>query len=266
MEKRTDKTKRRTVGGFYSNFKRWDTRGKGSKELKEMVEDLKNCITHQLVRIRKHKFVIELLKTRDNNKVALQKLKTTHQLEEKKLVKQKLVRREEKIESLDEAIKDLDFIIKEQDKEIAKLNRELEKKEDLLDDVKSIKQTVIKKEVQVQLTPEAKRVQKIADNGVDTRVINHLEYTTRTLKFLKENNLTLEYLSVITQAELLGNVKTKDIGATYKLLNKIVSLGYLQSNNGLVGASKYWFVSLKGKELLKNYKNILSYGKSVLNT
>ena len=96
------------------------------------------------------------------------------------------------------------------------------------------------------------------------RDVNSLEYVTRTALFLKESKLTIDNLSLITKAELLGNVKSKDLGVSYIVLSKLTALGYLTASKDLKGASKYWYVSPKGKQLIKDYKNRLSYGSSVL--
>ena len=79
--KRTDKHKRKSIGGFYSEFKHWNTKGKSSLDLKLMVTDIRQAVTHQLVRIRKLKYVIECYKQQDKTReLANQKLRMANKL------------------------------------------------------------------------------------------------------------------------------------------------------------------------------------------
>lgn len=266
--KRTDKTKRKTLGGYWANIKRWDTRGKSSKDLKLIVEDMRLAITHQLVRIKKIKYVLEIYKSRDVTKKLLrEKEKVAKQRADKLKLSRKVSRREERIEVLDEEMSQLELTIKQQDREIAKLNREIDKKDETISEVRTQKKRGYTKTVKAKLTPEAQRIQKLADKGVDERTLNNLEYLSRTYKFIKERGLTLELLTILTQAEILGEVRSSNmIVKSYKLLNKLVDLGFMTASGSSAGSQKYWFVSPKGKQLIKDYKNSLSYGKSVLTT
>lgn len=260
--KRTDKYKRKSLGGFYSEFSRFDVRGKSSKDLKLMVEDLKNAVTHQLVRINKLKYVIICLRKLDKTKqLANQKNRTLTKIKEKNVLNRKLGRREEKIEDLETELITLEQQIKQQDKEIAKLNREVDKKEEKIAEVRTRKARGWTKTVKIPLSDEAKRIERIASNGASKQAIQNLEYVSRTANFLKERQLPLNLLEVITRTETLGNVKTKDVGVTYRILNKLVEQGYLNASNELKGSSKYWYISLKGKELIKDYRNYLSYSR-----
>lgn len=264
--KATNKVKKKSYGGFYGDFARWDVRGKSSKDLKLMVADLKDCITHQLVRIRKIKYVLEIYKARDVTKQLIrEKEKSKQKSDDKVYLREKIYRRNARIDALDGEIGELELTIKQQDREIAKLNKELEKKEETLTEVRTQKRRGYTKVVKEKLTPEAKQLERIANNGVDTRTVNALEYTTRTYEFLLQNKLTYEQLTLIIQAEILGNIKTKDmIVKSYRQLNNLTEMGYLNSSHGLLGSAKYWFVSIKGKELIKKYKDKLSFGKSIL--
>lgn len=263
--KRTDKTKKSSLGGFYADFSKWDVRGKSGKELKLMVADVRNCVTHQLVRIKKLKYVINLYKENDKTqKLIHQKLKTNQQIKNRKLVLNKLRRREDKIEDLDLELEKMELAVKTRDREIAKLHREIDKKDELINEVKSLKRKVIVKSEIKPLTPEAKKLERMVENGVDNKMVNNLEYLIRSAKFLKDNHITLDYMAIILQAELLGNVKSADVNTKYVILNKLEDAGWLNSSYGLKGSAKYWYVSVKGKELIKDYKNYLSYGKSIL--
>lgn len=263
--KRTDRHKKKTLGGYWANIRIWNTRGKSSKELKEMVEDMRCGLKHQLVRIRKLKYVIQCYKEQDKTKQLItQKLKTANKLWEKKLITDKLKRREVKIDNLDGEIGELELTIKQQQKEIDKLNREVDKRDEKLTEVRSRKARGYTRTVKVPLSEEAKRIERIANNGVPTKAVNNLEYITRLASFLTEKKLTIDYLALIARAEMLGNVKSKDLGVSYRVLTKLTNLGYLNVSSELKGAAKYWYVSLDGKKLIKDYKNRLSYGASIL--
>lgn len=262
--KRTDKTKKTSYGGFYANIKKWDVRGKSSRDLKLIVADVRDCLTHQLVRINKLKYVIICLRKLDKTKqLANQKNRTLTKIKEKNVLNRKLGRREEKIEDLESELTNLEQQIKQQDKEIAKLNREVDKKEEKIAEVRTRKARGWTKTVKIPLSEEAKRIERIASNGASKQAIQNLEYVSRTANFLKERQLPLNLFEVITRTEVLGNVKTKDVGVTYRILNKLVEDGYLNSSNELKGASKYWYITLKGKELIKDYRNYLSYSRKI---
>ena len=258
------KTRKKSQGGFYSSFKRTDPRGKSSKDLKLMIEDLRKGLNYQLYRISKLKYVIKMLREQDKTKqLANQKRRTLTKIKEKNVINQKLGRREEKIEHLEQELTQYEQQIKQQDREIAKLNKEVDKKEEKIAEVRSRKARGYTRTVKVPLSEEAKRIERIAEKGASKQAVQNLEYVNRTANFLKQRKLPLNLFEVITRTEVLGNVKTKDVGVTYRILNKLVEDGYLNSSTELKGASKYWFVTLKSKELIKDYKNYLSYSKKI---
>ena len=264
LPKRTDKFKKKSYGNFYSEFQRLDVRGKGSKDLKLMVSDLRNAVAYQLGRINKLKYVIICLKKLDKTKqLANQKIKTLAKVKENNEINQKLGRREDKIEGLDLEITNLEQLIKDQDREITKLNKEVDKKEDKIVEVRNRKARGYTRTVKVPLSEEAKKIERIADNGASKQAVQNLEYVSRTASFLKQHSLPLSLFEVITRTEVLGNVKTKDVGVTYRILNKLTEQGYLHDSNELKGSSKYWYISLKGKELIRDYRNYLSYSKKI---
>ena len=252
--KRTDKFKKKSFGGFYADYRKWDVRGKSSKQLKEIIIDQRNCITHQLVRIKKIKYVLEIYKAKDVTHKLIAQKKRTAVLSKRKLgVENKLKRRDNNIEQMDAEIGHLELTVKQQEREIVRLSKSLDKKDELIAEVRERVPRI--KKVDKPLTPTARRLERLADSGVDSKTLNNLEYLTRTEKFLKERKLTLQQMSVIIKAELLGNVKTSDVGVSYGVLTKLTELEYLQFSNGLVKSMKYWFVSVKGKQLIKDYKN-----------
>ena len=263
--KRTDKFKKKSLGGFYSDFKMTSTRGKSSKELKLICEDLRKCVTHQLVRIKKLKYVIECYKQADVTKQLLTEKKRLAQVREtREKLKGRLKTRTDRVEILDGEIANLTEEVKKQQREIAKLNREVDKRDEKISEVRSRKARGFTRTVKVPLSEEAKRLERIANNGVPTKLVNNLEYVTRTALFLTEKKLTIDYLALIVKAEIMGNVKSRDLGVSYRTLTKLTNLGYLNVSTELKGAAKYWFVSLEGKKLIKDYKNKLSYGASIL--
>lgn len=265
--KRTDKYKKKSYGGFYADVKMWSVRGKSSKQLKEIITDQRNCITHQLTRIKKIKYVLELYKAKDvTDKLIKAKAKIQQQIQAKERIRSKVYTRDDKIKKLDSELEQLEKETKLKDREITKLNRELDKSHDVLQEVRSQKKRGYTRTVKEKLSKEAQRLQKIADSGVDEKTLNNLEYLTRTHKFLKQKNLTFDQFTTILQAEILGSIKKTDlITSSYNMLTQLTEKGYLQSNNAL-GAKKYWFVSVEGKQLIKDHKNFLSYGKSILTT
>ena len=207
---------------------RVDTRGKSSKQLKELIEYQRHEI------LLKKRYISEL-----REKVILIRKQHKEQL--------LLLKSEVKI----------------RDKEITNLNKQLTERKDKVREVLNRKAKGWTRTVKTPLTTEAKRLEKIVQHGAPKRSIENLEYVTRTAKFINERKLTMNDFSLITRAEVLGNVNSTHLGVTYRKLNKLTEDGYLSFSNS-VGAKKYWFVSLKGKDLLKDYRNYLSFSKSIL--
>ena len=250
----------------------WDVRGKSSKELKLIVADLKESVSYAKTRhlndnqqLEKYKGIIKLLKKE------IRLLLT----EQKRLqyTRTKVDRLEGRLRSRDGRIlkqqgekQQLSKQIREKQREINKLNRELDSKEEKIDEVRRRKARGFTKTVKIPLSTSAKRLERIVDKGVSEKMVNNLEYVTRTAIFLKSSKLTIDNLALLTRCEMLGNVKSRDLGVTYKVLGTLTEQGYLNVSTELKGSTKYWYLSLKGQQLIKDYKNYLSYAKSVLTT
>jgi len=159
--------------------------------------------------------------------------------------------------------KQLKTLVKKQEREIERLNEKLTLKQQKVQEVLNRKARVTVKKVRTPLSSEAKRIERIAKNGASDKAVENLEYLTRTATFLKEHDLTLSYFALISRADLLGSLRSNDLGVTYKTLTKLTELDYLAVSTELKGATKYWFTTLKSKQLIKDYKNYLSYSKTI---
>lgn len=267
--KATDKTKKKTFGGFFSNFKRWDTRGKSSKQLKEMIEDLKSCIWFELGRIKRLKYVIQCLKENikeeRHQRIKLERLKQVREVYKRKLTNQKnkVKTRDANLENKDAEISELEKELKLKERETARLLRELDKKDDKLEEVRSRKRRVIVKEVEQPLTLEAQRLERMVSKPLAERSVNYLDVILKTAKFLEGVEVTQNQLTTLLQCEVTGYITNKnlyvgDIEHTATLTQK----GYLSVQK--VNRVNNYFLTAKGKDIVKNYKNYLSYSTKVI--
>lgn len=267
MQKRDDKFKKKTQGGFYSEFKKVNPRGKSSKDLKLMIVDLQNNVVHQLTRIKKLKAVIELYKERDTTKkVTTQKAKLERYTTEKVNLKRKLTSCENSLSLKVAEIKAIELKLKEQVRLTTKLKKDLDKKSEQVKELSYRKRKKV--EVEKPKTKEEKYLENLSKRLTEKQYkISELQLfnqTNKTANFLKNKNLTIEELNTIIQAEVKGNFKKSEVTLSYRSLQSLEGKGFIQSSFGLNNSNKYWFISLNGKELLKNYKNYISFSKGLI--
>lgn len=267
--KATHKIKKKTLGGFYSNFARLDTRGKSSKVLKEMIEDIKGCVRFELYRIKQLKYVIvcikENLREERSKRIRLEKLKEVRDLYKKKLLNQtnKVKTRDANLENKDAEISELEKGLKLKERETAKLLRELDKKDEKLEEVRSRKRKVIIKEVEQPLTLEAKRLERMVSKPVSERSVNYLDVTLKTAKFLEECKITQLQLTTLLQCDIEGYISNSNLYAGDKRhTGNLVLLDYLSLQK--VNRANKYFLTIKGTELVKRYKDFVSFGNSLI--
>lgn len=263
MEKRTDKHRRKTYGSYYSEFERWDIRGKSSKEVREMFVDLKNCLYYNLSRIKKLKFIIEEFKKDGSKANQLKRQKEISKDKQSLLVttRLRLERTLEREKNLKSELKNLKKQLKKEEAENFKLTNNMNDLKKQLTSLKIKKNRAVVKKVDKPYTKEQLKIKRILESGAEEKHIRNLEYVVRTNKFLKQNSLTLNFFEVLTKAEVLGMLKSKDEGITYKVLERLSDLGFLNISTAIKGATKYWYLSQKGKDLINDYRNYLSYGR-----
>lgn len=247
--------------------KKIKARGKSSREKTAMIAELRADVRNQSKRAdswkaRWKETKQELIKTSKRLLFALNRIQKHRN--DKDNLKDKVKRRDLKEESLEQEIKELELTIKQKERELVQLEREKDKKGEKIKEISLRKRKVIVKKVPAPIPAEVKKLQRIAEKGLTERLAGNLEYIIRTANFLKEQNVSLDHFSILTQTELIGNVKSSDVNVNYRVLNKLTELGYLNSSQGLKGASKYWYLSLKGKKLMEDYRILLSWGKSAI--
>lgn len=267
--KATHKVKKKTLGGFYSNFARLDTRGKSSKVLKEMIADLKSAVWFEIGRINRLKFVIQCLKENikeeRHQRIKLERLKQVREVYKRKLTNQKnkVKTRDANLESKDAEISELEKELKLKEREIAKLLREGDRKDDKLQEVRSRKRKVIVKEVEQPLTLEAQRLERMVSKPLAERSVNYLDVILKTAKFLEGVEVTQNQLTTLLQCEVTGYITNKDLyGVGVEHTATLTQKGYLSVQK--VNRVNNYFLTAKGKELVKNYKNYVSYSTKVI--
>lgn len=235
------------------------SRGKSGRQKSAMIAELRKDVRLQRDRAEKWKKMYKELKSLNlDKKLLLEKQRKLKHVKDKLNLKIKISNRDNRLASYEQEIEELELTIKKRERDLARLEREKEKQSEVLEEVRQRKRKVVVKEVTAPLSPEAKRLEKLAKSGVDERLIKTGEYVERTATFLAKHSLSAEQLAVLTKAQQLEHIRTADAGVSYKKLNKLVEMGYLQSSNS-VGPAKYWFLSLDGKKLMEQYKSVLRF-------
>ncbi len=276
--KRTDKHKKKTTGGFYSEFKKWDTRGKGTHQLRAMVEDMRKAIWYQTNRISRLKYVLEQIKEKYQKRIAALRVKVnTRDVRIKKLVGQVTELKKEnkslKVSEKREALKvsTRDTRIKNLEKEVVRLERKVEVKERRVvkskEEIRGLKAEVRKMEKGKLTATEKKRqkvVRQLLSKPLTQRIIDLTDYSVRTAMFLKDRGLSIDDLSILSQVHANHNkLMTQDmVGISGRQTIKLKKQGYI--NNEYIGdgsSGKYWYLTTEGEKTVQDLLNHLSYGK-----
>lgn len=259
--KATHKNKRKTAGGFYSEFKRWSVKGKTYKELQLMVEDLKNALKHQLVRIRKHKAVIHFkqedkarIRTRDRLKIHSRNRRIEKREEDIAVLKKEL-RAKEVIETrLNDKVKLRDEKIKSLTKSNNSLQAKLKRKEN--------QSVSTPKKVDSVLD---RRVKRILAQPLEKRLLNQVDTVVKTTLFAIEHDLNLTQLSAILQVSVCNGIKTNElVKITGDVVGNMRDKGLIKSS--YLGANQkmyYHYLTTDGENLVRKFKDYLSYGKGL---
>lgn len=256
--KATHKTKKKTVGGFYAEFKRWDSRGKSYAQLKEMIEDMRKALIHQSVRIRKHKAVIHFkqedksrIHRNDRLKIYSRNRRIEKREEEIAQLKKELRAGEVREQRLQEKVSLRELRIRNLTKEKNKVERELTKRKE--------------KPSTLKVSASVKRLQRILDKPLSDKDINYADFGVKTALFLLDNNLTHQQLLLILQVGLCNGIKTDELARiSTTVLKGTRELGYIKSN--FLGADRkmhYHYLTTDGEKVFNDYKNYLSYGKGL---
>lgn len=264
MEKRTDKIKKKTFGGFYSEFAKWNPKGKSSVEKDLMIEDLKNCVKHQLTRIKKLKYVIDKLKEERDERITIEGLRKVRSDYKRKVIneKNKVSTRDKILDVKLNEIVTLEKAMKTKERDITRLLKSVEKKDAEIKEANHRKKSVIVKEVEKPLTPSAKRLEKIASKPLDERVINVLDNTVRIVKFAENNRMQPVLLSIILQIETEGSLRfSESLVGTRMNFQKLVDDELITYQ--LTKQIKNYYLTVKGKDLVKELKNFISNHKQL---
>jgi chromosome segregation ATPase len=283
--KRTDKTPRKTQGNFYSEFKRYDARGKSSKVMRTMIEELLSNVRYQVSRYRKLWWHIHMVKLAfkeykkeatkrekrlkiliEKTEQAKQKATTTiRETYKRKLtnVRNKVNTRDNRVEILNQELETFAQEKKTKDREIAKLLRQHERDESEKKEIRSRKRRVVVKKVEQPLPLEVKQMQARLAKPAHKRGIDILDISTKLTKFCADNGLTDKQLTSLLQCEVDGKLTTAStIVATRNILEGLEKLEYL--GRQLAGGIYIYFLTPKGQQTVKDYKNYISYGKTLI--
>ena len=175
--------------------------------------------------------------------------------------KSKVRRREGNLEKGEEEREELLKKLKLQERENAKLNRELEKKDDIISEVKARKRKVIVKEKVHPLSKEAKRLERIASKPINEKHIDTFGVVAKTEKFRIENKLTANHLIVLLRADTETYVTVTDMKIMQKkAVAQLVERGLLAIQK--VMRVNHYYPTVEGKELVKKYRDYISYGNN----
>lgn len=253
--KATHKIKRKSYGGFYSEFSRYDTRGKTFKELMLMIEDLKANVRFQMFRIRNIKY---------SNLKRVEEIKINRET-----VRQRSYSRARGRLKFKNEVKELRLQVKEQDKVIKSLNRKITSRDLQLSikrDAEIIKVPIIQKEIKIiekEAKPFSSPIMRNLKKPFVGRVHNTLELLLKTKVFLNETpNLTHNQLTLLTQAEAFEGFTSAELTEGLKrYVPQMLKVGYIHKER-LDGKTTMYHLTPYGYEIVKKYKDHLSYSKN----
>jgi hypothetical protein len=283
--KRTDKKPRKTQGNFYSEFRRYDPKGKSTKVKDVMIKELNSNVRFQIWRHRKLWYHVHMVKQsfkeyikeakkrerrlqriiEKKERLANKKLTEVREEYQRKLTntKNKVNTRDNRVEKLNQELKAFELEKKTKDREIAKLLRQHERDELEKKEIRSRKRRVVVKKVEQPLPLEVKQMQARLAKPANKRGIDILDVSTKLTKFCEDNGLTDKQLTSLLQCEVDGQLTTANtIVATKNILHTLEKLGYLSYQ--MVSGKYIYFLTPKGQQTVKDYKNYISYGKTLI--
>lgn len=242
------------------------SRGKSGKVKSEIIKQ-KNLTIYMLeARIAGFKRTIENLREEKNSRltpkqVAVKKSEIREQKNRKLTnLKQKVARRDSIVEIREKTVEELSLIVKQNEKEILRLVKLIETKSAKIQEISQRKRKKIYKYRDKPLSAEAKRLNKILDGGITDAKYNFFVNTIKIVKFAKDKRITPDLLSVILQVEMESSLMVKDMKVgTRSILNTGVRLEYI--NYQLANGIKHYYLTNKGTEIVKEFRNFVSYSK-----
>lgn len=262
-----------------SRFHRWDHRGKSSKDMKIMIDEMRDVINTLVSRHSKLKYAFQKNKeswvaerkqliaqnkedVKNSVKESLKELRIKHNkriaywLSSKASWNNKVKKRDETINSQKETIKQLNS-------EIRSLNTKLNKLTKKYDELVKRKPDKV---VKFEIPPEVKRLRTLVSKSFSERGINHLDFTLKLNDILSENNLSLDNYNLILKLSLIEIPSTlRELETTYAKINRLINMGYIkQEASGIERHGNIFYLTPAGHELIKNINNHLTFSKSKL--
>ena len=262
----------------HSNWTRWSSKGKSSKEKDAMVEEMRTVIYILSKRIDKIKAASawskqlweeekrELIrKGREDKHEALKELrrqKNREKSEERqslgvKSLRDKLATRDARLASV-EAEKD------ELKKELRLAKQREERLRKRVDaSLAQLKKKWDKRIVEKEVVPEeVKPFMKYLNKPLNERGVNAQELATKGLVFLsKHTDINATQLSVLSELNIYGTAHREALQTevSKSTISTLVSKNLVQTER--IGNKTMIFLTPKGQELVKNYIDYLSYGR-----
>ena len=127
---------------------------------------------------------------------------------------------------------------------------------------KPVKKVVVEKE---ELKAEEKKIKRLAEKPVSEKEYKINTIAESTLNFLREKSISLELLSCITRLNAIPKLMKKELQLTNKHIYKGEDLGLLSGEYvGAIQNKKYYYITPKGRELVKEYIEYIKKSKSSL--
>lgn len=245
-----------------------NSKGKSGREKSLMIKEKNLQITKLKKRIKELLAKLKVERTEKNSR--LTKELANQKINELRTDKNKVLRnqriktkvRENRLEELIQLVKDLKTEVSVKDKRLVYLERRIEHFKNTINKVRGAKRRKKYIKLEPKLSVEARRLKSIAENGIDVASYNVYVNTFRLVNFSKQNNLTVDLLSVMLQIDLEGSVITQQLKCgTRQTLNKGVKLGLLAIQQ--VKATKSYYLTVKGKEIVLNLKKYIKRRKDL---
>lgn len=257
LAKTTHKIKKKSYGGFYSEFKMYDVRGKTHAELKAMCIDLKKNVFYQIGRINRLRKVI-YFKQKDKSTVSIRD-------------KGKIRTRNRRIAVLEGRINDLKKTIRNHQNAERRYLKMIEARDvKIHEGVKQYNRLERKlnrpiPEVVQKPSKEVSRVVNMLKKPITDRLVNYMDLTIKSSLFCSNNDLTHLQINILLQIGAVESIEApKIINFSLRSAEILEEKGLVSSSfMGAVRRAKYYFITPKGEEVIKDFKNYLSYGKGI---
>lgn len=261
--------------GYFSVFPRWDDRGVSSKVKGEMLRDVMRYTEFLKRRIEKndylHKRHVDEVKEKMWERVADWREKVTAAKKERSEEIQNLkaqVREEKRnVKDLDAKVKSLEAKLGDLKDDLFKHKGYLKRREIVIDKLRKELQKIKRRKPQVVKvevpTKNSLKVEKLFHKrALRGREVDLIDFSSKLDYILREKEISMTEFLVLQNTAMVDKVEVSDLlVGTRRDLKSLTAKGLLQEDSlSFKALRKYYFVTSKGRDLINNITNYISYG------